>query len=100
MHGNSTLQSGDRHHEYARMRDWNGENERYRGLDCDYDRKMLVGAESLAWLMECDASTIRRWSRTGIMPSPLKIGGRTLWDAEAIRTWIRDGCPTNQTEQA
>jgi len=78
------------------MRDaTNDDTQRYAGLDFDYDRKMLVGAESLAWCFECDASTIRRWARTGIMPKPLKVGGRTLWDAERIREWIRDGCPND-----
>jgi hypothetical protein len=66
---------------------------RYAGLDFDYERKMLVGAESLAWCFECDASTIRRWAGNGTMPKPLKVGGRTLWDAERIREWIRRGCP-------
>ncbi len=66
---------------------------RYPGLEYDYDRKMLVGADSLAWCFECDASTIRRWASNGRMPKPLKVGGRTLWDAEGIREWIRQGCP-------
>jgi len=68
-------------------------DERHPGLDYDYDRKMLVGAESLAWCFECDASTIRRWASNGTMPKPLKVGGRRLWDAEGIREWIRQGCP-------
>lgn len=66
---------------------------RYPGLDFDSDRKLLVGAESLAWCFECDASTIRRWAGNGTMPKPLKVGGRTLWDAERIREWIRQECP-------
>jgi len=66
--------------------------ERYAGLDFDYDRKMLVGADSLAWCLGCDASTVRRWATNGTMPKPLKVGGRTLWDAEGIREWIRGGC--------
>ena len=65
MHGNSTLQLGDRRRGYARMRDSNDDNERYRGLDCDYDRKMLVGAESLglAHGMRCinDPAMVTHW---------------------------------------
>lgn len=47
-------------------------NERYAGLDDDYDRKMLVGADSLAWYSECDASTIRHWASSGTIPKLLK----------------------------
>ena len=75
------------------MTDANEDEVRYAGLDFDYDRKMLVGADSLAWCFEYDASTIRRWARTGVIPKPLKVGGRTLWDAEKIREWIRLECP-------
>lgn len=82
--------TGNTNEGYAGMSDT---DERYAGLDYDYDRKMLVGADSLAWCFECDASTIRRWANNGTMPKPLKVGGRTLWDAEGIREWIRRGCP-------
>jgi hypothetical protein len=66
----------------------------YLGLDFDQTRKLLVGVDSLAWCFDCDPSTIRRWAKSGAMPKPLKVGGRTLWDAERIRVWIRDGCPS------
>lgn len=79
----------------ARMPD---SDDRYAGLDFDFQRKMLVGAESLAWCFECDASTIRRWAANGTMPKPLKVGGRTLWDGERIREWIREGCPRCDSE--
>jgi hypothetical protein len=68
-------------------------DERYIGLDYDPAGKMLAGAGSLAKCFECDPATIRRWAREGVMPKPLKVGGRTLWDVERIRQWIREGCP-------
>ena len=81
---------------YPRMHD--GADKRYVGLDCESDRKMLVGADSLAWCFDCDPSTIRRWARNGTMPRPLKVGGRTLWDAERIREWIRQECPQRKAD--
>lgn len=63
------------------------------GLDADRNRKMLVGVASLAKCFDCDTSTIRRWARSGVMPEPMKVGGRTLSDAEKIRAWIKDDCP-------
>lgn len=68
-------------------------DERYVGLDYDYNPKMLISVDGLASCCECDPSTIRRWASNGTMPTPLKVGGRTLWDAEEIREWIRQGCP-------
>ena len=79
---------------YAGMRD-GADNERYLELDFNDDRKMLIGAERLSRCFDVDASTIRRWAGNGTMPKPLKVGGRTLWDVEAIREWIRGGCQTH-----
>ena len=65
----------------------------YDHVDRELDGKMLMGVTSLAKAMDVDAVTIRRWSKNGEMPGPMKVGGRSLWDAHAIRAWIIDGCP-------
>lgn len=66
----------------------------YPGLDFEaFDQRLLVSADSLAFCLDTDRSTIRRWAKSGIMPKPLKVGGRVLWDAECIREWIRQDCP-------
>lgn len=66
----------------------------YPGLDFDaFDKRLLVSADSLGFCLDTDVSTIRRWAKSGVMPKPLKVGGRVLWDAEAIREWIEQGCP-------
>ena len=78
----------------GRMRDRIAEGV-YPGLDFDaFDRRLLVSADSLAFCLDTDRSTIRRWAKNGTMPAPLKVGGRVLWDAETIRAWIKAGCPT------
>lgn len=77
----------------ARMRERIAEGV-YPGLDFDaFDQRLLVSADSLAFCLDTDRSTIRRWAKKGTMPAPLKVGGRVLWDAETIREWIRAGCP-------
>lgn len=81
MSNYSSAASDNSADEYTSMHESDG---RYSGLDFDYERKWLVGADSLAWCLECDASTIRRWASNGTMPKPLKVGNRTLWDAEKI----------------
>lgn len=62
-------------------------------MTIDDEQRMLVGADSLAWHFECDPSSIRRWAKAGLMPKPLRIGGRTLWDVEEVREWVRQRCP-------
>lgn len=65
----------------------------YDGIDNDQVEKMMVGVTSLAAAMDVDTTTIRRWAKNGIIPKPIKVGGRSLWDAHGIRQWISDGCP-------
>lgn len=78
----------------ARIRQQLAADGAYPGLDFNaFDRRLLVSADSLAFCLDTDRSTIRRWAKQGTMPAPLKVGGRVLWDAEGIRQWIADGCP-------
>ncbi|TWT37007.1 hypothetical protein KOR34_19530 [Posidoniimonas corsicana] len=77
-----------------RIRSEIAENGVYPGLDFNaFDRRLLVSADSLAFCLDTDRSTIRRWAKQGVMPAPLKVGGRVLWDAERVREWIGEGCP-------
>jgi|SaaInlStandDraft_1057018.scaffolds.fasta_scaffold139078_2 predicted DNA-binding transcriptional regulator AlpA len=39
---------------------------------------------------ECDGSTIWRWVKQGILPKPVKVGGRTLWRKSEIHKNIWD----------
>lgn len=44
-------------------------------------------AEELADRFRVSTRTIRRWSATGLLPSPLAIGGVLRWSAEDMQTW-------------
>lgn len=37
--------------------------------------------------------TWRSWDKAGIVPAPLRLGGRVMWNAEEIKTWVKAGCP-------
>jgi predicted DNA-binding transcriptional regulator AlpA len=34
------------------------------------------------------------------IPSPVKLGGRTLWRVEELRRWIEAGCPARKVWEA
>ena len=38
----------------------------------------------------CDISTIWRWVKSGEVPKPVKVGGRTLWRESEIQKSIRE----------
>jgi predicted DNA-binding transcriptional regulator AlpA len=64
----------------------------YKGIDLDHNERLLVGANALAWCMDCDPTTLKRWAAKGLMPKPIKIGNSIRWDAQTIRAWIDGGC--------
>ena len=39
---------------------------------------------------QCDDSTVWRWVKQGILPKPVKVGGRTLWRESEIQNSIRE----------
>ena len=46
----------------------------------------LTTAE-LADLWRVSTRTIERWSRTGLCPAPMRIGGRVLYRREDVLAW-------------
>ena len=53
---------------------------------------LLVTAEETVQLLGGGISqrSIWRWSREGIIPKPVKLGGRTLWKRKEIEQFIND----------
>jgi predicted DNA-binding transcriptional regulator AlpA len=39
----------------------------------------------VAALFSISASTVWRWSRTGLLPAPVRMGHTTLWKVEDLR---------------
>lgn len=54
---------------------------------------LVADAKRLARLLCCGVRTVRTWDAAGKLPSPIRIGGKVLWDVSEIRSWIRVGCP-------
>jgi predicted DNA-binding transcriptional regulator AlpA len=61
---------------------------------------LLVGAD-LAGPM-CGRSEASWWRdhAAGRIPSPVKLGGRTLWRVEELRRWVEGGCPSRAIWEA
>jgi predicted DNA-binding transcriptional regulator AlpA len=45
----------------------------------------LVRLPIVAALFSISASTVWRWSRTGRLPEPVRVGGVTLWNVGELR---------------
>ena len=58
---------------------------------------LLIDARRLAALLCCGLRTIRCWDAAGLLPEPLRIGGRVLWRTEEINEWVRAGSPDRST---
>ena len=55
---------------------------------------VLMDSIELARLLGVVPSTVKRWSRNGVMPKGRRVGPRLLkWDRAEIQTWIDSGCP-------
>jgi predicted DNA-binding transcriptional regulator AlpA len=61
---------------------------------------LLVSA-SVAGSM-CGRSEASWWRdhAAGRIPTPVKLGGRTLWRAEELRAWVAAGCPARRIWEA
>jgi excisionase family DNA binding protein len=54
--------------------------------------KLLTTREA-AELLNCGERTLWRWSRSGIAPAPVRIGGTVRYRRDDLLAWIADGCP-------
>jgi predicted DNA-binding transcriptional regulator AlpA len=53
----------------------------------------LLTTSEAARLVNVGERTLWRWSRCGIAPPPLRIGGAVRYRRAEYLTWIRAGCP-------
>ena len=54
----------------------------------------LLTTKEVAKMVNAGERTVWRWSRSGIMPAPLKIGGKAVRFRRAdITAWVEEGCP-------
>ena len=53
----------------------------------------LATADDVATLLSCSVRHVERLSKSGKMPSPIRLGRSRRWSLPAIKAWIDDGCP-------
>jgi len=56
-------------------------------------QRELVGVRDVAVMLGVSRATARRWNDEGLLPSPLRVGGRILWRVRELRDWIDAGGP-------
>jgi len=59
------------------------------GSTSNNDRLITV-KQAAKYYGDCDVSTIWRWVKSGEIPKPVKVGGRTLWRESEIQKSIRE----------
>jgi hypothetical protein len=58
----------------------------------------LLSASDIAKKLATIPVVVHEMLRRGEIPPPLtRIGDYLRWDQEVIDSWIRDGCPKNQS---
>lgn len=53
----------------------------------------LLTTAQAARLVGCGERTLWRWSRSGIAPRPIHVGGAVRYRRDEYLSWITDGCP-------
>ena len=54
---------------------------------------LVVDARRLAEMLCASVRSVRKWDAAGVLPRPIRIGGRVVWRASEIRAWLDAGAP-------
>jgi predicted DNA-binding transcriptional regulator AlpA len=54
-----------------------------------YSPEPLYSLKDVMERYQASSSTIRRWARTGILPSPIKMGSMLRWKLSELETFER-----------
>lgn len=58
---------------------------------------LAVDARKLAQMLNSSVRVIRSWDAAGKLPTPVRIGGKVLWNIAEIRAWLDAGAPDRET---
>lgn len=62
---------------------------------------LTVDAKALAVVLGgIGIRTVRAWDAAGVLPKPIRIGGRVVWLLDAIRAWLAAGAPSRAEWEA
>ena len=64
--------------------------ERYSDAAEEQIDALLTIKQTIKYYGNVDHSTIWRWVKKGILPAPIKVGGRSLWRLSDIQQNIRE----------
>jgi predicted DNA-binding transcriptional regulator AlpA len=53
---------------------------------------LLIDKVEAARLTALSPRTVDRFVSCGKFPPPLRVGGRRLWNRQALIEWVNDGC--------
>lgn len=64
--------------------------------DPDNSREpLLISVSELATILKCSTRTIWRMDSAGLLPRPVRFGGKVRWRYRDIIQWIEHNCPPN-----
>lgn len=56
-------------------------------------RPLTVDAAGLAKMLSVSRRTVYTWDGSGIIPAPVRVGGRVLWSVREVEAWLLHGSP-------
>jgi len=64
------------------------------------DPPLVVDARRLAAMLGAGVRTVRAWNSRGVLPRPIRVGGRVVWRVSEIDAWLSAGAPRRQVWEA
>ncbi len=61
-------------------------------MTIDKANPLLIDKVEAARLTSLSPRTVDRFVSCGKFPPPLRVGGRRLWNRQALIEWVNDGC--------
>ena len=58
-----------------------------------YGPRLLTVDEARAYCGGSSRSTWNNWHQSGVVPAPIRVGGRIYWDRHDLDLWIDHLCP-------
>ncbi len=55
-----------------------------------------ISADEVAAICGVSLRSVRTWDTSGLIPAPVRIGGRNLWSVRELRAWLAAGAPSRE----
>ncbi|MGR6034141.1 MAG: helix-turn-helix transcriptional regulator [Candidatus Nitrosoglobus sp.] len=57
-------------------------------IETSSEKQLLVSSTQLAKRLGISSTTLWRWKRDGILPTPIRIAQRPMWRVADIEAWL------------